>query len=480
MEQQEIRTSTLQEIQDKVLRLADGFEKWSCLPVKKRAERVRELRRIIAKRAPEIARAISEECRRPYAESLAQEVLPVLEMSKYCEKQFPRWLKTKSMRYWRPGFWRKQNFLLQQPLGLVCIITPQNFPFTLGLMSLVYLLMAGNTVILKPSEHSRLVAPLIEELLKEAGFIPDVATVVYGGPQAGEQLVDQPEVKKYFFFGREAGGRAILERCSRLFKPCVLELGGGSTAVVTRNADLARAAAGICWSGFYAKGQSCIGTDRVLLEREISQNFIKILVQQVQSFQAELYQHEKKYGAMESDHVFELQGLIIQAISEGCEVLCGGNRIDEIDGFHALEFTVLLAPSTDAAIFKQEFYGPIIVICPIDYLQKSVKEINSVYPSLGVSIWTKSRGQAISLAKQIQAGMIWVNDSSFGLPCLPWFGQNETGWGRLFSQYSLHEVTRFKWISHHPSLFARKPVWWNPYSRFKEKLFGWAAKVFRI
>ncbi len=479
MSPKEINLTSSEENIKKVQYLHEGQHIWNSLPVTERSVRIKKLRKVVAKRAQEIARAVSKECHRPITEALCQEVLPVLEMSKYCENQFPKWLKDEKIRYLRPGFWRKQNIFVKQAIGPIGVITPSNFPFTLGMMSLIYLLMAGNTVMLKPSEYSQTVAQLIEDLLKEVDLLPDFANLLSGGNEIGKWLVKQPEIKKIIFFGRQANGLSILKECSQNFKPCVLELSGGSTAIVGKDANLNLATSGITWSGFYANGQSCIGTDRVLIEKEIAPEFIALLLKKISNFQSEVFNDQIHFGIMNDSEISQLKQIIEMAKKEGCKVLCGGNHIQRSQKRFAFEYTVLSAPDTHSNVFKEEFFGPMIVICPVEDLNESVTEINSVYPSLGVSIWKKNRRETINIAKNIHASMIWVNDTSFGLPCLPWFGTGATGWGRLFSRHSLHEILEEKWISFHPARFTRKRIWWNPYSMLKEKVFSFGAnKIF--
>lgn len=471
-----IEPSAQEDINYKINMLNTGYQSWNSVLVQKRVKQIKKLRRVISKRLLEIAKTISDECFRPLTESLTQEVLPVLEMARYCEKNYPRWLVSKKFRYLRPGFSRKKNYLVRQPLGTVCVITPANFPFTLGLMSLIYIVLAGNTVVLKPSENSRAVAPLIAEILKEADLSPKIANIVFGGADAGKILIEHPQIKKIFFFGRYATGKAILEKCAHLFKPCVLELSGGSTAIVGPDADVELAASGIAWSGFYANGKSCIGTDRVFVDKKIAPEFINQLMKKVENFQNEQLTLNKRTAAFNHFEISQLKQMIDDANKQGCNVLCGGNIVAADEGRYDLEHTIITTDNPNATILTEELFAPLIAVCVVENLQKIVFEINNSYPSLGVSFWMKDKKQALNLAKKIKASMIWVNDTSFGLPCLPWFGAGKTGWGKLFSEHSLDEVSDIKWISCHPSTFAKKRLWWNPYSLWKEKLFAFAAK----
>jgi acyl-CoA reductase-like NAD-dependent aldehyde dehydrogenase len=402
-------------------------------------------------------------------------------MCRYCEKNFPQWLTSKKVNYVRPGFLRKQNYLLRQSLGTVGVITPTNFPFSLAMMSIVYILLAGNTVLLKPSEKSSIVAHIIEELLREAKLLPEKVNLLLGGSEIGELLVKHQNIKKVFFFGRKIIGKEILKKCTENYKTCVLELGGGSTALIEKSANIELAASGIAWSGFYSNGQSCVGTDRVFVEKEILKEFLNILKKKVQENQKESQNQDEKVGVFDYSEITRLKAIIGEAKNEGCEVICGGNSIQGINDQYSLEYTILQAPTLEINLLKEEIYGPIIVIFPLSDIQIAIQLINQFYPSLGVSIWMNNQKKAISIARNVLAGMIWINDTSFGLPNLPWLGRGETGWGQIFSEYSLHEVLYNKWISYHPSMFAQKRIWWNPYTPTKRKLSRFIAnKLYRI
>lgn len=463
------------ELDDKVAAIAAGHRIWDNFAVKKRAARIKKLRRVIARRAWEISQAISEECHRPAVESLTQEVLPALEFCRYCETHFPKWLAMEKFRYWRPGFWRKQNYMIYQSIGPFCIMTPANFPFSLALMSSVYALMAGNTVLIKPSEHSRIIAPLIDELFQDAELSPAFANTVQGDVDTGKILVGHPQIKKVVFFGRRYTGEQVFARCAALRKPCVLELSGSSTAIVDEDADLELAAAGLAWSGFYANDQSCIGTDRIFVHKKIAGPFLQHLIKAVKDSNSQM-----QPAVIDQATKSDLQKLIKAALKEGCQIL-HGNTITHIEkDLYHFENTILYAPDPQRQIFQKELYGPLIIVCQVENVEIIIPLINRDFPSLGASLWMKERKRAINLAKQIDVGMIWLNDASFGLPCLPWFGRSETGWGSLFSKHSLHEVLQLKWLSRHPSHFTGKRIWWYPYTSMKESIFRYAAKIFRI
>jgi acyl-CoA reductase-like NAD-dependent aldehyde dehydrogenase len=444
---------------------------WQRLSAHHRVRALRGLRSVVAKRSTEIAEAIAKESSQPMEESLSQEVLPVLEMSRYLEKKYPRWLRTQKSRYLRPGFARKSNYIIKQPLGTIAVITPSNFPFSLAMMSLSYLLLAGNTVILKPSERSQYVAPMIAELLAESGLSPRFTGVIPGGPETADRLIQDHRVAKIFFFGSRNAGKTVGRKCMASSKPFVLEMGGGVTAVVLRDADIQLAASGIVWSGMYANGRSCIGTDRVLADSAIEKDFSEHLIPQVSAC--------KKPGesfALDRVDAIRLKRLIEDATAKGAKILRGGNVVISDTGRCTIDPTVITNVHPVSRIMKEEIFGPVIAVSFFDEPSGVADLVNHSYQPVGVSIWTKKRRPAMEIAEKIQAGMIWVNDTSFGLPSLPWLGWNEAGSGSVFSRHSLDEALSTKWISYHPSRFSRRRVWWYPYTTFKREVYKFLAK----
>lgn len=469
--QAEIRFEKAQEI---VSQIDHGFKTWSGLSLKQRIKMVRELRKIISKNARKIAKAISEECGRPQIEALSQEVLPVLEMTKYCEKKFPEWFSWKCLPYRRPGFWRKKNYLCFEPIGPVAIFSPQNFPFSLGMMTLIYSVLPGNTVILKPSEKSRLIPALIEELLEKAGLTAlKVASVLTGDAKTGQRLIQHPSIKKIFFFGSRKSGESVADLCRKNSKSFVLEIGGGSTAFVCADADIVQAATGLAWSSFYTHGQSCVSTERIFVDEKIADKFIPMLKDRIKKFQDEMV----KKGACHSLDKPRLIEMIEDAKEQGADVFQAELDHSGINsGF--FRFTMISGSKESMRVFQEEIFGPVVAVRAVPTFEEAIGWIKSNHPPMGVSIWSGNLKQAHNLAQKIPTGMIWINDSSFGLPHLPWGGPGDFGKGILFSEYGFQEVTRLKWISEHPARFSRARFWWNPYSSWKKKLMTIIAEKF--
>ncbi len=465
-------------LKDIVSRANTGFQRWNENDVKQRIRAIRSLRKIVQKKAHIFARAISNECGRPLSEALSQEILPVLEMAKYCEKNYSRWLLPKKMPYRRPGFFRKKNILIREPLGCVAVFSPNNFPFSLGMMTLIYVALAGNTVILKPSEKSEQLPDYIEHLINESGLAKaGAAIVIRGGAETGKELIRHSSVQKIIFFGHRKSGESIAQSCINHSKSFVLESGGGSTAFILENADLALAAKGLAWSTFYANGQSCVSTERIIIDQRIEKKFLWLFKEKVKAIWEE--RQENLSGEEFSDpELCRYKELIEIAKSEGAYIHSISEKTEGKQSLSYLFPTIISNTSVSSKLWRKEFFGPLVAITSVDDIRKAALNLNKNVSSLGVSIWSRDRKKALSLAKNIFSGMIWINDSSFGLPHLPWGGWGKSGWGTLFSEHSLHEVTRMKWVSRHPARWAKPRFWWNPYTPLKEKIFLKTTRYF--
>jgi len=465
-----LRDVRMEKAEAKIAAIEKGYKRWGTCSLKERLRTVRRLRKTISKNARRIAEAISSECGRPLSESLSQEVIAVLEMAKYCEKNFSRWISPQKSPYRRPGFGRKKNYLYFEPIGPVAVLSPQNFPFSLGMMTLIYASLAGNTVLLKPSEKSHQVSSIIEELLEESGFLSSgAAAVLKGDGETGEWIIQHRTIKKVFFFGHQGVGKHVAEMCVKHFKSFVLELGGGSTAFVLEDADLEKTASGLVWSSFYADGGACVSTERIFVDKRIAEEFLVLFKEKAAAFQEEMKRNRHKQE-VDASKASRLRDLIQDAKDKGAEVFYPGKASSNESERTEIGFTIVSGATSSVSAFRQEIFGPLVAVQSVPDMELAIEEMKKGYQTLAASIWSRSRKRALHLAKKLSTGMVWINDTSVGMPHLPWGGRGNSGWGSLFSEHSIQEVTRLKWVSHHPATFSRKRFWWNPYSRTKEKL----------
>jgi acyl-CoA reductase-like NAD-dependent aldehyde dehydrogenase len=400
---------------------------WASLPARERRLFVRRLRQAIVAKQEEIVRAAAREAGKPITEVIQQEITAACEMLAYLERHYPRWLGGRKFRHLRPGFWLKSNRILFEPLGTIAVIGPANYPFSLPIMQTAAALIAGNTVVLKPSERCPETARLIRSLFEDAGFPSGVVCVCAGGAECGERLIASPVVRKVLFTGSARVGWRVAELCGRHFKPCLLELGGGQPAIVLDDADPVLAARGLAWSVGHAAGRSCIGTKAIFVHAAVKERFMGLLAR-------------------------ELQSLRPGAATDASADVCGRPFLVDADE---------LAPE---ALDLGQWPEGAVMVRGVTSAEQAVREADSPAFGLGASVWSRNLRRARQIAGRLHAGLVWINDSSVGLPEFPWGGTRSSGWGRLFSREALPELTSLKVVSSERRLTARRKFWWYPYS----------------
>lgn len=435
---------------------------WSGYTPRKRLRKLKKLKKQIAAHADSIAETVARCTHRPVFETMTQEILPVLEMARYCSRKMPSWLRSKYKRYARPGFAGTRERLYFKPYGTVALIMPANFPFSLGMMSVFYLAAAGNTVILKPSERLPAVTSLLRGLIHDSGIDEPVIQITAGGAETVNTLIDSDLIHKVFFFGNNDSGEQVRQRCFNQHIPCVLETGGGTAAVIDNGISISRTAAGIAWSTLYTRGHSCIGTRLLFVDKRIKEIFLRKI----------LHESSLVYGeydiplALSSDTVAKI-GSAVERGAKMYPVFSGYGS--EYHGFNGSQIAPgILEVEKEDPILQQELFDPILVLCPVDEIEEAIPYINRAAYLMGASVWTRDRRRAQKLIRQLNTSMNWINDTGFGLPNLPWGGSGKSGQGVLFSRESLHEAGTWKWIIESPGIVNRS--WWHPYTLFKRQM----------
>lgn len=451
---------------------------WSQLPPKARTQYIKAVRNIIVAQQRAIATTVSEETGKPVTEVLSQEVTAAVGMLRFMERMYPVWLKERRFRYWRPGFWSKSNTVLFEPLGIVGIIGPGNFPFSLPVMQTCACLLCGNSVILKPSEHCPRTARLIEDIFREANLPEAVLSVAEGGGEAAEKIIASPKVRKVIFTGSYETGRKVAENCGRHFKPCLLELGGDGPAIICEDAELTLAAKGIVWSGFYSNGRSCVNTKWVLVHRMVAQEFLERLRHELSRLTiGDSFLPATEFSRLQDRETpQQIIDIIKGAIEHDARVFTPAGEARDLSDIDFTQPAIVEMPlGTGETAFSEAWDmaasgAPIVPVYQVDSLDQAIQAINHSPYGLGASIWSKHAKKAQAVAHQLNVGMVWINDSSVGFPQFPWGGIKKSGWGRLFSREGIYELTRVKAISHDRRKVSSGRVWWFPYSQTKFNL----------
>jgi acyl-CoA reductase-like NAD-dependent aldehyde dehydrogenase len=342
------------------------------------------------------------------------------------------------------------DYTLMQPYGVVGRIIPFNHPFMFAATKIAAPLIAGNTVVLKPSEHTSLSALALAEHLRDL-FPPGVVNVVTGlGMEAGDALVAHPDVPRLAFIGSAETGRRIQARAAAVaVKAVTLELGGKNPLVVFDDADVDAAVDGaVGGMNFTWQGQSCGSTSRLLVQRELHGAFVERLAERVEALRSGMpTDPQTDTGAIVNDLQLEkVLRYIGIGREEGARLVAGGTRVTEGDLARGLFVrpTVFDGVDPDGRLAQEEIFGPVLAVIPFDHDADALRIANSVRYGLTASVFTRDLTRAHAFARDVEAGFVWVNDASKHFIGAPFGGVKESGLGREEDFEELVSYTRTK------------------------------------
>ena len=331
-----------------------------------------------------------------------------------------------------------------EPLGVVCNISAWNYPYLVGINVFVPALMAGNTVLYKPSEHSTLTGLEIQKLLYASGVPSDAFQVAIGAKEVGELLLNMP-FDGYFFTGSYKTGKHIYDRVSSKMVPCQLELGGKDPLYVCDdNTDIKSVAAATADGAFYNNGQSCCAVERIYVHEKVYEKYVDEFVREVKSYNVGKPTEEGVYiGPLcRKGQVEFLQGQVNDAVKKGGLVATGGHAVPGTG--HYFQPTVILNATHSMDVVRAESFGPIIPIIKVKDDEEAVKLMQDTEYGLTAAVYSSSQRRAEEILKRINAGTGYWNCCDRVSAALPWSGRNHSGFGATLSHVGLRAFTRPK------------------------------------
>jgi acyl-CoA reductase-like NAD-dependent aldehyde dehydrogenase len=437
---------------------------WAQLTLRDRARYLERAVQVLIDESDEIRDLIVAEQGKPRTEAFTMEILPTIDALSWIARDGQQILADEPLAMPQLFLKTKHSAFTYEPLGVIGVIAPWNYPWSIPLGEVAIALMAGNGVVLKPASLTPLIGERILRVLERAG-IPEGLVRVLHGPGTGAALVES-SVAKIFFTGSVETGRGVGESCARQLKGSVLELGGKDPMVVLADANLDHAVAGAVWGGFANAGQTCAGIERIYVQREVSERVIAGIVRGAQALRVgNPDSWDTEIGPMISREQFELvTELVDDAVAAGATLLCGGPTAPPAGctgDFYAP--AVMTGVTHEMRIMREEIFGPVLPIIVCDSEDEAVTLANDSVFGLGASVWTSDRARGERFARELQAGMVWINDHMFshGACQCSWGGVKESGLGRTHSKFGLYECVNVKLRVWEPSTIRN--AWWHPY-----------------
>lgn len=449
----------------------NGFNEWSRLSFKERADYMFRVRELILSDVDNISHVISSETGKPRIEAVTGEILPVLELITYFAKKTEKILKKETLKLGKWNLLGRRSYIEYHPLGVIGIISPWNFPFSIPFGEIVIALMAGNSVVHKPSEYTPLTGRTIQELFNQAELPDGVLTTVIGDGSTGEALV-RANIKKIIFTGSVATGKKIMALASERLTPVVLELGGKDPMLVLEDADIERASQAAVWGAFFNSGQVCASVERLYVHESIYDKFTELVVNKTKALrQSADYNYDIEVGSLTNERQLKIvESQVEEAKRHGAKILTGGEKRDDLKGYF-FKPTVVTGVSHVFSLLNEETFGPVLPIIPFRTEDEAVYLANDSRYGLTASIWTQDIERAKKIASRLHFGTVTINDNllTHGLPQTPWGGVKESGFGRTHGKQGLMEMVEARHV--HINRNPLPNLWWYPYSEKKYLFF---------
>lgn len=466
----EFECASAAEVKEAVAGAQRAQPAWQAIGVRNRLAIIQKFQRLLNDRKQQVARVINSEAGKPVAEALLTEILVVLDAARFLLQETYGFLREQPLTHGNLATKAKSGRLIREPYGVIGIISPWNYPFSIPATETLAALATGNAVVLKPSELTPLCALELASLLHDAGVPAAVFQVVIGEGPAGAALVESA-IGKLIFTGSVATGRRIAQAAAVRLLPVVLELGGKDPMIVLDDADIDVASSGAVWGAFVNAGQACLSVERCYVHRGIYDAFVSACAEKIERLRV-------GNGAVSNIDIGPLirerqlqtvERHVEDARAHGARVITDGERMISL-GPNYYAPTVLADVTHEMLVMREETFGPVLPIMPFDSDAEAVRLANDSEYGLAASVWTRDRARGEKLARQIKAGTVMVNDaiSCFAISEAPHGGVKASGIGRTHGRFGLEEMVWTKYLDTDLLPRVKKP-WWYGYDAGMDK-----------
>jgi succinate-semialdehyde dehydrogenase/glutarate-semialdehyde dehydrogenase len=506
-----------EDVQAAVERSREVFHKWKTTSFAERRRVVMHAREVILAEMDEIAHLISAESGKPFGEAIAMEIAPVLDLMQWVARGAEKMLRPRRVNIGLYSMFGRSSKIVYHPLGVVAIIPAWNYPFSIPLGEAAMAVMAGNTVVIKPSEMTPLVGLKIAEIFEKAGAPEGLVQVVSGAGETGAALVDAAP-DKIMFTGSVATGKKIAAAAAKNLTSMVLELGGKDPMIVFEDANLELAAGAAVWGAFCNSGQSCSSVERLYVHESVSEKLTALIVERTKQLkQGPGNEEDVSIGAMSSERQVKIVEDHVEAFRQaGAKIAIGGERNAQAmsepplvsgglpqatvnnEGAHPngsgtanppltrggsdtlfYQPTVITGATNEMRPMREETFGPTLPIATFKTEEEAIALANDSEFGLTASVWTRDYAKGRRVAEKIEAGSVCINEVLYthGIGQTPWGGFKNSGRGRTHGIEGLMELVQPQHI--HINRIALLPdAWWMPYTPLAVETFRQFATKF--
>ena len=434
---------------------ASAYNEWSKLSLKKRCNIINEFRKIILKNKDQIQKILIEETGKKKFDAFT-ELFTTLEHLKEITKIAKKSLRN-SIR--NTGLLKnKKAYVQYEPLGVIGIISPWNYPLVTPITTISEALIAGNNVILKPSEHTPLIIKFLKDLWDKGIGYKKAFQVIYGPGNVGQMLVESKKNHLICFTGSTAVGKKIAQECAKTLKPVILELGGKDSMIVLKDANQRRAIESALFGGLSNAGQACISIEQIYVEENIFDEFTNEISNRVENMSAGDNTNDS-IGCIITPENYDKINSQLAELNSSIKVIKGKKRSDNC----YIPPTLVINPPSDSRIVNEETFGPIILLNSFNDDNKLLEKIHQTGYGLSGSIFGKDKKRVKQITKKVKTGNMSINDvfSHYGIASLPFGGEGISGLGKIHGKEGLRSFCRTKSIVESKYHFIDDPWWFN-------------------
>jgi len=467
-----IPVQTADDLKEMIKRAKKAHSEWASLRVKDRISYIKQIKNYIVDNVDDLVNSIARDNGKLRIDALATEVLPSALAADFYIKKSKGYLKDRKLPSGSIFNFMKKSKARRIPYGVIGIISPWNYPFTIAFSEVIMGLLAGNCVILKAASETQLVGEALKEVI-EAGGLPEgiFQYINIPGRIAGNAFLENG-IDKLFFTGSVPVGKKLMAKASETLTPLNLELGGNDAMLVCEDADPYRAASGALWAGFSNAGQSCGGVERIYVHEKIYEPFMEQLKKKIETLHVGYDEGcTIGMGCMTTENQINAVKLHIKdALDNGARIYAQSEVPLDTKLHNFLPATVLTNVDHSMLVMRDETFGPVVGVMKVNDMEEALSLANDSMLGLTGSVWSKKGRKAEKLAQRIQAGVVTINDHlmSHGLPGTSWGGMKESGIGKTHGEFGFNEMTQVQIIVKDRLPFVKKNLWWHPYD---EKLF---------